>query len=274
MSPQQRDYFDLEGEVAVVTGGRGLLGGEFVKTLAAAGASVASIDIKDTTQSESETSGKSVSPLVLQADITKLFSVKMVFDGIEKKLGTPTILINCAGIDVPPNASVVDNGPFEDVPESAWDAVIDSHLKGAFLVSQEFVRRNRVSERGGSIINISSTYGVIAPDQSMYDFRRRRGENFYKPVAYSVAKSGMLNFTRWLAEYCGPYQIRVNTLVLGGVLNEQEKEFVQQYSRRTMLNRMANRDEYNGAVLFLASRKASSYMTGSIVTVDGGWTAR
>jgi NAD(P)-dependent dehydrogenase (short-subunit alcohol dehydrogenase family) len=160
--------------------------------------------------------------------------------------------------------------------ENSWDAVIDSHLKGAFLISQEFIKRFRkAGKKQGSIVNVSSTYGVVAPDQSLYDFRRRGGEEFFKPVAYAVAKSGMLNFTRWLAEYCGylKLNIRVNTFVPGGVLAGQNEEFLREYGRRTILGRMANADEYNGAILFLVSR-ASSYMTGSALTIDGGWTAR
>ena len=108
----------------------------------------------------------------------------------------------------------------------------------------------------------------------MYDYRRRGGADYYKPVGYSVAKSGVLNFTRWLAEYCAPFGVRVNTLVPGGVREaEHAPEFVAEYEKRTPLGRMANDDDYNGAVVFLASR-ASAYMTGATLVIDGGWTAR
>ena len=196
----------------------------------------------------------------------------------------------------------LDTARFERYPESAWDAMIDSHLKSALVVSQSFIEAFRsarsaptfaegygastvarsASEGGkasaertaGSIINISSTYGVVSPDQSMYAFRRRDGAEYFKPVGYSVAKAGMLNFTRWLAEYCAPFGVRVNTLVPGGVREaEHAPEFVAEYEKRTPLGRMANDDDYNGAVVFLASR-ASAYMTGAALVIDGGWTAR
>ena len=135
--------------------------------------------------------------------------------------------------------------------------MIDSHLKGAFFVSQAFLRAYRADSRPeptGSIINVSSTYGVVTPDQSIYEYRRREGVPYFKPVGYSVAKSGVLNFTRWLAEYCAPFGVRVNTLVPGGVREEgHAPEFVAEYEKRTPLGRMARPDDYNGAVLFLAS---------------------
>ncbi len=268
--------FGLSDEVAIVTGGLGQLGRQYVKVLSDAGAKVAIFDITNKVNSV-------VAPLIDAGeaslhvvDITKKDDVKQGFAEVVEKFGMSTILVNNAGIDIRPDASTTDNGPFEDYPEEAWDTVIDSHLKGMFLVSQEFLRRIGPTGKEGSIINISSTYGVVAPDQSLYEFRRLAGEDFYKPVAYSVAKSGVLNFTRWLAEYCGSKKIpvRVNTLVPGGVFNNQPQEFVDEYNKRTILGRMACVDEYNAAILFLASRKASSYMTGSALVVDGGWTAR
>ena len=264
-----KNYFDLTGEVAVVTGGAGLLGSRYVEALKEAGAKVASFDIR--------LPKETIGVLELEVDITKKTQVKNAFAIVGKNLGIPTILINNAGIDSHPNALTTDNGSFEDYQEKTWDLVLNSHLKGAFFVSQEFLKRFRASKKSnGSIINVSSTYGLISPDQSLYEFRRKNGEKFFKPVTYSVAKSGMLNFTRWLAEYCvsSGLPVRVNTLVPGGVFNGQSDEFVKDYSKRTILGRMARTDEYNAAILFLASHKASSYMTGSTLVVDGGWTAK
>lgn len=270
------DIFDLTGEIAVITGGLGQLGSEYARILAYAGASVAVFDVKDIPGPGIEkliADGYPVS--IHKVDITGKEGVKKGFEEAVKGFGAPTILVNNAGKDSPPNASAADNGPFEDVPEAAWDVFMDSHLKGMFFVSQEFIKTFRAGKKQhGSIINISSTYGLVTPDQSIYDFRRRAGERYFKPIGYSVAKSGVLNFTRWLAEYSAPFGIRVNTLVPGGVYANQNEEFVQEYSKRTILGRMAEPHEYNAAVLFLASHKASSYKTGSMMVIDGGWTAR
>ena len=221
--------------------------------------------------------GRAVS--VHRADLVQRGDVAAAMRAAVDRFGTPTILVNNAGLGSPPNASAADNGPFEQYPESSWDVMIESHLKSAFLVSQQFLAEFKTARSAngslqGSIINISSTYGVVSPDQSVYDYRRRCGQEYYKPVGYSVAKSGMLNFTRWLAEYAAPLGVRVNTLVPGGVQEaDHAPEFVAEYVKRTPLGRMARDDDYNGAVLFLASA-ASAYMTGATLVVDGGWTAR
>ena len=221
--------------------------------------------------------GRAVS--VHRADLVQRGDVAAAMRAAVDRFGPPTVLVNNAGLGSPPNASAADNGPFEQYPESSWDVMLDSHLKSAFLVSQQFLAefkaaRSAYGSLQGSIINISSTYGVVSPDQSVYDYRRRGGQEYYKPVGYSVAKSGMLNFTRWLAEYAAPLGVRVNTLVPGGVQEaDHAPEFVAEYVKRTPLGRMARDDDYNGAVLFLASA-ASAYMTGATLVVDGGWTAR
>lgn len=270
--------FTVSGKIAVVTGGQGHLGAEYVKTLANAGCKVAVFDITpkiNPVVAELVTAGLPV--LNLTVDITNRSAVSAAFDEIGKKFGdVATILVNNAGLNTHPNAPIAESGPFENYPEDAWDMMLDSHLKGALFVSQVFIEKYRAAKKtNGSIINVSSSYGVVAPDQATYEFRRQAGEQYFKPVGYSVAKSGMLNFTRWLAEYCSfeKLGIRVNTLVPGGVFAGQDPSFVKEYAKRTMLGRMAESHEYNGTLVFLAS-DASSYMTGATLVVDGGWTAR
>ncbi len=269
-----RRLFGLSGQVAIVTGATGRLGREYVRTLADAGARVAAFDMAGAPGWFEGLAGGDRPIHAEVVDLTQKAAVEAAFARAAAALGAATILVNNAGMGSSPAAAGLENGPFEDYPEAAWDTMIDSHLKSTLFASQAFVRQFRAAgHAAGSIINVSSTYGLVSPDQAVYEYKRAGGATYFKPVGYSVAKSGVLNFTRWLAEYGAPLGIRANTLVPGGVREaEHHPDFVREYERRTPLARMANADDYNGAVLFLAS-PASSYMTGATLIVDGGWTA-
>jgi len=272
--------FRLDGQVAIVTGGMGRLGAQYVKTLAAAGAAVAVFDLPGRSDADVQqliAQGQSVASFPV--DATDRPAVDRAVQALAARFGAATVLVNNAGLGASPADAALETGPFETYPDTAWDAMLDSHLKSALVASQSFIAQFRIARRhdpalNGSIINVSSTYGLVSPDQAVYAYRRRDGSEYYKPIGYSVAKSGMLNFTRWLAEYGAPFGLRVNTLVPGGVREPAHApEFLAAYEQRTPLGRMAREDDYNGAILFLASR-ASAYMTGAMLVVDGGWTMR
>jgi NAD(P)-dependent dehydrogenase (short-subunit alcohol dehydrogenase family) len=158
---------------------------------------------------------------------------------------------------------------FEESPLDSWNQAIDVNLTGMFLCCQSAGRQMR-SQGGGVIINVCSIYGLVGPDQRIY-MREEKPPQF-KPAYYSVTKAGVLGLTKYLATYYAGQNIRVNALTPGGVYNDHDDEFLEAYSSRTVMGRMADKDEMNGALLFLAS-DASSYMTGGNLVVDGGWTA-
>lgn len=260
------DTFSLEGRVVVITGGSGQLGRCFSDALAERGARVANLDLQPPAAR-----GDSRGSLFMEADVTNRGSLEKALEGVERELGVPHALINNAALDSPPGSPASENGPFEDFPQESWARALDVNLTGAFLACQVFGGAMAAAGRG-SIINVSSIYGVVSPDQRIYEYRRQGGENFFKPVAYSATKSGLLNLTRYLATYWAPRGVRVNTLTLGGVFNHQDPRFLDGYTARVPLGRMADAREYIGPVVFLCS-DASSYMTGSNLVVDGGWTA-
>lgn len=263
--------FDVSNEVVVITGASGQLGGEYAKEFLANGASVVGLDIQSSTLSDKLIKQYPSTYHFCISDVTDKESLQSALKDINNKFGTPTVLINNAALDSPPDAPPDENGPFENYPEASWDKVIDVNLKGVYLCCQ--VIGAAMAKKGqGSIINIASIYGLVSPDQNLYEYRRKRGEVFYKPVAYSASKSGILNLTRYLAVYWARQNVRVNSLTIAGVFNNQEQDFLDNYCSRIPVGRMANPDEYNGSVLFLAS-KASKYMTGHNLVIDGGWTA-
>jgi NAD(P)-dependent dehydrogenase (short-subunit alcohol dehydrogenase family) len=266
--------FNVKDKVVVVTGGLGQLGRQFTKALINGGAKVAVFDLRNDETMIAERFGSDKdSPNILfcRVDIAQKASIEAGIAAVEKKWGIADGLVNNAALDSPPEAPPGENGPFETYPEDSWDRVMEVNVKGVFLCCQ--VIGGKMAEAGrGSIINISSIYGMVSPNQKLYDYRRKKGEVFYKPIAYSASKSSLLNMTRYLATYWAGRNVRVNTLTFGGVFNNQSEEFLTQYAAHVPMGRMARADEYNGAVIFLVS-DASSYMTGSNLVIDGGWTA-
>lgn len=263
--------FDVSREVILITGVSGQLGGEYAEAFLERGARVLGLDMRSSQGSEGLEGGYPDSYFFCVADVTDKASLQCALVECEKRFGSPTVLINNAAIDSPPSAPPEENGPFEDYPEASWDRVMDVNLKGVYLCCQIFGAAMAKAGRG-SIINVASIYGVVSPDQNLYEYRRQRGEVFYKPVAYAVSKSGILNMTRYLAVYWAKKKVRVNTLTIAGVFNNQEQAFLDAYCGRIPVGHMAGADDYNGAALFLAS-PASSYMTGANLVIDGGWTA-
>lgn len=265
------DLFSVRDRVVVVTGGLGQLGRQFSLALAERGARVAVMDLPADPRKVRDRLGASERLFFVPADVTSRDSLEEALRAIQEKWGPPHALVNNAGLDSPPGAPAAENGPFETYPETSWDRVMQVNAKGPFLCSQVFGGAMAESGRG-SIINVCSIYGLVSPDQGIYAYRRQGGQEFYKPVAYSASKSALVNLTRYLATYWAARNVRVNTLTFAGVFNNQDEQFLANYCAKVPLGRMAREDEYNGAVIFLVS-DASSYVTGSNVVIDGGWTA-
>ncbi len=273
--------FDLTGRVAIITGGAGLLGYHHGAILAAAGAHIVLLDLAhanpglraDQLQlAHGPQSGSQA--LGLAVDITSEASLEAARDQILARFGRIDILINNAAN----NPKVEDAKPgqpwsrLEHFPLATWNADIAVGLTGAFLCSRifgaEMVKRN-----AGVILNVASDLAVIAPDQRLY---RQEGlpaipedQQPVKPVTYSVVKTALLGLTRYLSTYWTAHNIRVNAISPGGVSNNQPEEFTAKLHQLIPMARMAHKDEYQGAVLFLCS-DASSYMTGQNLIVDGG----
>lgn len=266
--------FDLADKIVVITGGLGQLGRQFSLALADRGARVAVFDIEATEARVAERFGdrRADAHLVfVPVDVTDRRSLESGLREVNAHWGIPHGLVNNAALDVPPDAPTGEHGPFESYPEASWDRIMAVNVKGVLLCCQ--VVGGQMAEAGrGSIVNISSIYGMVSPDQRIYAYRRAGGAAFFKPAAYAVSKSALLNLTRYLATYWAPRGVRVNTLTFGGVLSNQDEQFVKGYSAHVPMGRMAREDEYDGAVIFLLSN-ASSYMTGANLVIDGGWTA-
>ena len=273
------ELFDVSNKICIVTGGLGQIGKNFAKALYERDARVAIFAAHPTPERV-----ESIFPAaqyqqdrlkVYKVDINKKDTIEAALDQMRQAWpDAPAVLVNCAGIDTQPSAPPEVSGPFEKFPEEVFREVVDVNLVGTFLMTQAVGARMVAAGKGGSIINIGSIYGMVSPIQDIYAYKEERtGVPFIKPVAYSAAKSGVYNLTRYCATYWGKKGIRVNTLSPAGVWRDtQDETFIQNFTARMPMGRMSREDEYNGAVIFLAS-KASSFMTGANLVIDGGWTA-
>ncbi len=273
------ELFDVTDKICIVTGGLGQIGKNLARELFKRDARVAIFAAHPT-----EERVESIFPAaeydrerlkVYKVDINVKDTIEAALDEVQKAFGdAPDVLVNCAGIDTQPSAPPEVSGPFEKFPEEVFREVVDVNLVGTFLMTQAVGARMVAANKGGSIINIGSIYGMVSPIQDIYAYKEERtGIPFIKPVAYSAAKSGVYNLTRYCATYWGKKGIRVNTLTPAGVWRDtQDETFIRNFTARMPMGRMSREDEYNGAVVFLAS-KASSFMTGANLVIDGGWTA-
>ena len=269
-------FFDLSGKSAIVTGGAGLLGQEFCRTLAEAGAGVVVADLQAEGAESVATRlrEEGLQAVAVETDVTRPESTQAMANKALEAYGRLDILVNSAAIDpkFDPQGMAkrgTVSGAFEDYPLEQWRQALDVNLTGLFLCCQAAVK-SMLEQGSGSIINICSMYGLVGPDQRLY--QRDGVQTAFKPVYYSVTKAGVVGLTNYLATYYAGKNIRVNALTPGGVYNGHDETFLKAYSARAVMGRMARKDEMNGAILFLAS-EASSYMTGANLVVDGGWTA-
>ncbi len=276
MSKSIKEMFDLTGKVAIITGGAGMLGEMHAEAIAEAGGHPILVDINGNlaiNKAKAISKKYGVDAMGIKTDITNKREIEKLLSVVLKRFGRIDILINNAAID--PKVKAKNEGRswsrLENFPLKQWNQEIAVGLTGAFLCSQ--VIGGEMARRGsGVILNISSDLGIVAPDQRIYLKKGLPEEKQpVKPVSYSVVKSALIGLTKYLAAYWAGKNIRVNALCPGGVQTDQPDEFVEKLTFRIPMGRMAQKDEYKGAVLFLVS-DASSYMTGATLIIDGGKT--
>lgn len=263
--------FSVKNKVIIITGGAGFLGTEYARILLQGGAKVALFDIcgKEAFLAKARALNKITGriPLVFAVDITDPRQVRDAVKKILRRFGRVDVLINNAALNPasPRSRTQFIASPYEHYSIDLWRQELEVGLTGAFIVTQAVIPAMK-KQRQGVIINIGSIYGETAPDNRLYP------KGSFKSIGYATTKGALANFTRTLASYLGPFGIRVNLVTLGGIFNGHDKAFVKKYSGRTMLGRMALKDDFSGAILFLAS-DASMYMTGANLVIDGGWSA-
>jgi len=268
-----KNVFSLNSEIAVVTGALGKLGPVWIEALLDAGASVFALDLAETPLSQRfKTLQSRYGDTRLQldrADVRNRRSLETACQNCITALGTPGILVNNAGIDRPP-ASSAKGYRLEDIPLEENREIFEVNILGLFQTTQVFGNRMVAAGRG-SIINIGSLYASVSPDERFYN-HIPGDPPFLKPPAYGASKAAVVNLTRYLATLWAPYGVRVNALSPGGVLGGQDEEFKRKFCKRVPLGRMAAEEDLCGPLVFLASQ-ASSYITGTELIVDGGFTA-
>ena len=267
------DLFSLKKEIAVVTGALGKLGPIWIDTLLEAGASVFALDHPDARISEAfkklQTRFDERRLQLAFADVTAREAVEAACQKCLSTFGVPSILVNNAGIDQPPDQPAA-GCCLEEIPFELNRRVFEVNALGLFLVTQ-VIGGQMVKAHRGSIINIGSLYASVAPDSRFYD-HIECDPPFLKPPAYGASKAAAVNLTRYLATLWAPCGVRVNALSPGGVLGDQDSEFKRKFCERVPLGRMAEASDLRGPLLFLASA-ASAYVTGIELVVDGGFTA-
>jgi NAD(P)-dependent dehydrogenase (short-subunit alcohol dehydrogenase family) len=261
MSKAPKSLFRLDGKIALVSGGAGICGTPIVSSLAGAGAHVviASRDIAKCDDLAKSIRAAGFSAEAAELDLASESSVQKLRDQLLSKHGKLDVLVN--------NAVARAGGDLRHTSVQQWDDVMKVNSTGLFLSCQIFSEPMQ-EVRSGSIINISSIYGMVGPDFSIYE-----GTKLTNPVNYSFAKGGMIALTRYLASFLAPFNVRVNCISPGGIqTSETPPEFIPKYNQRVPIGRMAEPDDIKGPVVFFAS-DASSYVTGQNLAVDGGWTA-
>jgi len=257
------DKFKLVNRVAVVAGGLGLIGKETSVALAQAGAKVIILDIdeKKGQNFESECLDKKLNVKFIKFDITNLNEIDKNISELFYQEGPINIWVNSA---YPRTKEWGVN--LKDIKVEIWQKNVDMHLNSYCLITKTIAELMVKEKIKGNIINLGSIYGVVGPDFEVYSNTQMNNEG-----TYAAIKGGIINFSRFAASFYGKYGIRINSLCPGGVFDNQDHIFVENYGKRTPLKRMARADEISSAILFLAS-EASSYITGSTFMVDGGWT--
>ena len=265
--------------MALVTGGAGLLGRRHCEALLQAGARVVIGDLDGSRAEALADELDSACALGLRLDVTDDASIAHAMGRLTERWQRLDILVNNAALTVRGGSERLSPAdyfaPFEDYKREVWQQALDVNLTGMLLCAQAAGRQMlRQQPSGGVMVNVASTYGVVAPDQRLYEGVRSPYAKaaFTTPVSYAVTKTAVLGLTRYLATYWGKENIRVNALTPHGVFDNHDEAFVRNFAYRSPLGRMARNDEYRGALLFLVS-DASSYMTGANLIVDGGWTA-